>query len=218
MPASNANHAFERRISLYVFCGWVTLAVIVVALGLLARLPVPVAQGIIAGQMLVFFVVLLLAPEVRDYLFTRDLRLLTLFHVWRIVPGALFLYYYYSLHLLPWSFAVPGGYGDIVVAVTAPLSALMVASSWPRRWKALLLWHFVGFLDLAGVVRAGFLHGRRNPESMRSLTHFPLSLLPAIMVSLTFILHIIAMGQLWRRIRRVNSEIISKFAAGAEQD
>jgi hypothetical protein len=201
MPATGANHRVQRRISFWLLLYWVGLAIALVALDVFARLPVPMAQAAIAMQVLVFLTVLLFAPGIRDYLFTRDLRLLTLFHLWRILPGALFLYYYYSLHLLARSFAVPGGYGDIAVAITAPWASLLPASSWRGRWKALLLWQITGFLDLAGVVRAGLVNGRHNPESMRPLTHFPLSLLPAILVSLTFILHIMAVGQLGRRIR-----------------
>jgi hypothetical protein len=88
---------------------WGLTAIAVVVLNLFARMPVFAAQVAIALQMIAFFAVLALAPGLRACLFSRDLRLLTMFHVWRAVPGAMFLYYYYFLHQLPWSFAVLGG-------------------------------------------------------------------------------------------------------------
>jgi hypothetical protein len=199
LKTSTTSYARERRICFYTLLGWAVVAVIAVATHVFAYLPVAAAQAVIAAQMLIFLLVLLFAPGIREYLFTRDLRLLTLFHLWRALPGALFLYYYYSLHRLPWNFAVPGGYGDIVIAVTAPLAAQLPASASRLKSQVLLAWHVLGFLDLAGVVRAGLVNGRHNPEAMRALTHFPLSLLPAILVALTFVVHIIAIVQLARR-------------------
>jgi hypothetical protein len=191
-----------NKLSASLLMIWITAAAAFVTSDAFAHLPVPMAQGAIAGQMLVFFAFFGFAPGFRNYLLARDLRRLTLFHLWRVLPGALFLYYYYSLHRLPWNFAVPGGYGDIVVAVTAPLAALLPASSWSGKWKALLGWHALGFLDLAGVVRAALVNGLHDPESMRVLTRFPLSSLPAILVALTFIMHIIAIGQIVRISRK----------------
>jgi hypothetical protein len=195
LPMSNSYSRTLRRLLLV----WALLAAVVVALGLFARLPVFAAQGAIALQMLIFFAVLAFSPGFRGYLFSRDLRLLTAFHTWRIIPGAAFLYYFYVLHKLPWGFAVPGGYGDIVVGLTALPVSLLAASSWSGRWGALLAWHALGFIDLAGVVRAALVNGLHNPESMRPLTHFPLSLLPAMLVALTFMVHIIAAAQCARR-------------------
>src|SRR5579864_6623483 len=83
----------------------------------------PGIQATIAGQMLVFFAAMGVSSEFRDYLRALDLATLTRFHVWRILPGATFLYFHYKLGLLPWSFAVPGGYGDIAVGVTALFAA-----------------------------------------------------------------------------------------------
>jgi hypothetical protein len=180
---------------------WALAAIVVVALGLFARLPVVAAQASIALQMLMFFAVLAFAPQFRNYLFSLDLRVLTAFHVWRVIPGALFLYYFYVLHQLPWNFAVPGGYGDILVGLTALPASLLPASSWRGRWGSLLAWHALGFLDLAGVVRAALFNGLHHPETMRSLTHFPLSLLPAMLVALTFMVHIVAIAQIVRRSR-----------------
>lgn len=180
---------------------WALAAALAAALELFARLPVFAAQAAIALEMLAFFAVLILARGFREYLFSRDLRLLTAFQVWRVLPGAIFLYYFYALDRLPWSFAVPGGYGDIVVGLTALPASLLPASSWKGRWTALLIWHGLGFLDLAGAVRAALVNGLRNPDSMRPLTHFPLSLLPAMLVALTFMMHIVAMAQIVRRLR-----------------
>lgn len=194
------NGRYRSRL-IWLLVTWAVLAVTVVASGVLIRLPRFAAQGMIAAQMIIFFAVLVVAPGFRDYLFSRDLKSLTAFHAWRVIPGALFLYYFYQLHQLPWNFAVPGGYGDIAVAFTALPASELAASAWPGRWKALLAWQALAFLDLLGVVRAGLMNGLHNPESMRALTHFPLAFLPAMLVALTFMFHIVAVVQIVHRMR-----------------
>jgi hypothetical protein len=185
-----------------VLLAWASLAILAVASGVFTRLPAFAVQAAIAFQMLIFFCVLGVSSAARNFLFSLDLRRLTWFNVWRILPGTAFLYFYYVRHQLPWSFAVPGGYGDIAVGLAAWPASLLPAANWKGRWAALLGWHVLGFLDLASVVRAALMNGLRDPESMRPLTHFPLSFLPAMLVALTFMAHIVAAVQVARKARR----------------
>src|SRR5207245_9539445 len=91
----------------------------------------------------------------------RDLYGLTLFHWWRVLPGIVVL----QLHqrqLLPRLFAVPAGWGDIVVAVTAPLAAaLLLRHRWP-----LLLWHVLAMAELVNVVAIGAGIGFGRPSGL----------------------------------------------------
>ena len=67
----------------------------------------------------------------------KDLRALVLFQCWRVIPGSMFLYYYYELGKLPFQFAVIGGIGDILVAVTAPFAAILAGKNSPAKLRAL---------------------------------------------------------------------------------
>jgi hypothetical protein len=87
------------------------------------------------------------------------------------------------------------------VGLTALPASFFLTNPSKSKWVALLAWHVLAFADLAGVVRAALVNGRQDPESMRPLTHFPLSLMPAMLVSLTFMMHITAMVQIVRRLR-----------------
>jgi hypothetical protein len=198
----------ETRTFRIVLIAWATLAILAVASDVFSRLPALAVQGAIAFEMLVFFCVLAISSRARRFLFSLNLKRLTWFHVWRVLPGAAFLYLHYVRHQLPWNFAVPGGYGDIVVGLTAWPASLLPAGNWKGRWTALLGWQVLGFLDLAGVVRAALLNGLRDPQSMRPLTQFPLSFLPAMLVALTFMAHIVAVVQIVRKLReRSNKQL-----------
>jgi len=192
----------ESRTFRIVLTLWASVAVLAVVLGWFARWPAYAAQAAIALQMLIFLCVLAASRRAREYLFSLDVRRLTWFHAWRLLPGAAFLYLFYFHHQLPWSFAVPGGYGDMVIGLTAWPASMLPAAMWRRRWAALLVWHILGFADLAGVVRAALINGLRDPGSMRPLTQFPLSFLPAMLVALTFMAHIVAMVAIVRKTRQ----------------
>ena len=78
---------------------------------------------------------------------------LALFHVWRLAPGIAFLVLY-GHGWLPRGFAVPGGVGDVAVALSAPLAAWAAGRPGRSGQTAYLVWNVLGFLDLANVVRA----------------------------------------------------------------
>ena len=199
---------FPSRFLRYLVLLWSAAALTVAGTGLFTKLPVFAVQIAIALQMLVLLAVLALAPALREHLLSLNLRALTAFHVWRVLPGSLFLYDYYVLHQLPWSFAVPGGYGDILVALTAIPASWLAKGSGSSR-MLLLAWQSLAFFDLAGVVRAGLVNGLHNPESMRPLTHLPLSLLPAMLVPLTFMMHVIAVAQIGQGLRQASVRAVA---------
>jgi hypothetical protein len=115
------------------------------------------------------------------------------------VPGAAFLVLY-ALGELPWGFAVPGGIGDIAIALTAPAAAWASRRSDASARRAYLAWNALGFLDLANVVREGAIHALADPASMHLLREMPLGLLPAFAVPVTFAAHLLAFRR--RRARR----------------
>jgi len=173
---------------------WAIVALVIALSGKFEGIPAPGIQATIAVQMIVFFLTLALSSTFRQYLRSLDPIKLTVFHSWRIVPGAMFLYYHYQLGMLPWSFAVPGGYGDIAVGITALFAARMAKS---RHKRALLVWQVLALCDLLNIVRAGFVNGLSQPDSMTPLTRLPLNLLPLMLVPLTLMAHIAAIYGLY---------------------
>lgn len=169
--------------------------------GILSGYPVRVAQAI--GTALTFIQILFFtfSKAFRATAMNWNLRSLTLFQSWRIIPGATFLYYYYALGRLSYDFAVIGGYGDILVGLTAILICPLGTADRPHLIKILLGWHLFGLFDLLFVIRSGFMASFVDPNIMQPLTVMPLVLLPLILVPITLFAHFVAIAQLIKRLR-----------------
>jgi hypothetical protein len=124
--------------------------------------------------------------------------------IYRVIGGALFLPLY-AIGTLPGYFALPAGWGDLAVGLTAPLVALAVRRSFTshrtgsfRGARPLALgWNLFGFLDLVLAVGlgTGWLVELARPglgpvPASAAMTFFPLILIPTFAVPLGFILHI----------------------------
>ena len=130
-----------------------------------ARPPIPqlVIVGLTAALLVGFFAV----PGLRRWARQVDLRALVLVHVTRFVG-----IYFLILHArgeLPWAFAVPGGWGDIVAAASAALVAALADPARPRGRGAILAWNVFGFVDIAMVVATAVRLATADPQSMRAL-------------------------------------------------
>jgi hypothetical protein len=180
---------------------WAIAALVVGFSGVLTGYPVRVAQAIGTALTLTQVLFFLLSRSFRRTAMGWSLRTLTLFQSWRIIPGSLFLYYFYILGKLPFSFAVIGGYGDILVGLTAVAICPLGNADRPHLLKILLAWQFLGLLDLLFVIRAAFMASLADPEIMRPLTQMPLVLLPLMLVPITLFMHFVSITQLIRRLR-----------------
>ena len=175
---------------------WLTAAVALSAAGLVARLRPPAPQiGVVA-----LTVALVTAgtslPGFRSWLNSMGMRRLIALHVTRFV-GAWFLVLY-GRGELPYAFAVPGGWGDIVVATIALLIVLLVADL--KRARLLILaWNLLGFADMLFVVATAARLGLAEPSSMAALLRLPLSLLPTFLVPLIIASHILIFVRLARQ-------------------
>jgi hypothetical protein len=153
-----------------------------VPLGLAAVLPVAV-----------FAFCYLTSASFRQFVLSLDLRLLTLAQTWR-VGGVVFVILYLQ-GALPGVFALPAGWGDFAIGVTAPL----VAWYWKRPFpsKTFILWNLLGSLDLVLAVTLGVLASATpvgvlaGDVTTRLMGQFPLSLIPTFFVPLLLILHLI---------------------------
>jgi hypothetical protein len=174
---------------------WLLAAIALAASGALQHLRPPGPQVLI----IILTAGLLIAGRAnrgfRAWLEALDLRAIIAFHLTRFV-GVYFLFLYRKGEL-PFGFAVPGGWGDILVAT----SALVLLLVWPwvtRHRGSLVIWNLVGFIDIMLVVASAANHALADPASMAALLRLPLSLLATFLVPLIIASHVF----LFLRLRR----------------
>jgi hypothetical protein len=171
-----------------VVAAWFWIAVAVGAFGLVASLRPPLPQALILGLGAFTLLVGRFVPPVWAWVRTCDPRALVVPHLTRFV-GIDFLVLY-ERGQLPYAFAVPGGWGDIVVACGAV--ALLALGPERRVFpRALLVWNAIGFLDILYVVATAARLAAQDPLSMRALLRLPLSLLPTFVVPLVIATHVL---------------------------
>jgi hypothetical protein len=124
--------------------------------------------------------------------------------VWRI-EGAAFLILMW-LARLPSLFALPAGFGDIFVGLTAPLIARDIYHPGARRWA--IAWNLFGLTDLAIALSLGATTSpgptQRFVTSPTSqvITAFPLAIIPTFLVLLSILLHLISLRYLFSSAAR----------------
>ncbi len=166
-----------RVIPLWVGAVWFLLALLVGKLGLLGAAPAGAVQLtilVLTALTLVFF---------RRWAMGLEIQHLLLFHTTRLV--GLFFIYLYSRGRLPYEFAIPAGWGDILVAAAVPV-VLMLNENW-----LIQIWNALGMADILFVVITASRLTMQNAGSMRELTHLPLSLLPTFLVPLIIASHVV---------------------------
>ncbi len=132
----------------------------------------------------------------RDWIDGLDARVLLQIHLSRFVGILLLLLWHRGE--LPYAFAVPAGFGDIIVALAAVvLVAVPLDQSRFRRY--LTIWNVVGFLDLVFVVFTAASIILVDPLQLRTLTHLPLCLLPTFLVPLLLATHVMIFARLLRK-------------------
>lgn len=109
--------------------------------------------------------------------------------------------------LLPGVFAIPAGYGDILVGLTAAIAAYLYATKGLRARPAVVGWNVLGIVDLVVAVTLGFLSspGRfqilslGDPNEMVSA--YPLVMIPVFAVPLSILLHVCSLRKVSRDAR-----------------
>jgi hypothetical protein len=174
---------------------WFVFALLTGYFGLLAQVPRPVVQVVLfalTGALLAGYA---LTGRFRDWVNFLDLRALLAIHLSRFV-GIYFLVLYQRGEL-PFAFAVPGGWGDIVIATGAVILILCPAVRLSLRWP-LIVWNIAGLIDILFVIFTAARLGLAQPESMRALVQLPLVMLPTFIVPLIVASHVI----IYLRVRR----------------
>lgn len=183
---------------LLLIAGWFLIALFVGETEVLSFLPGAAIPTTVLGLSAVLLAAYWLAIPFRRCLEGFDLRALILPHLVRFVG-----IYFLVLHargLLPRQFAVPAGWGDIIVALGA-VALLVIPGAWKNR-TALLAWNIAGLIDILFVVKiaaAIVLFGR---DSMAVMTHLPLSFLPTMVVPLIIFTHVLMITRLVGRTTR----------------
>jgi hypothetical protein len=155
----------------------------------------PGPQLLLAGLTIGLIVAGALVKSFRDWLTAVDLRSVIALHLTRFV-GAYFLVLY-ARGLLPFQFAVVGGWGDIAIAATAV--AWLVLTREPAAHRTLLwVWNLCGLVDILFVVATAARMGTADPASMGPLRSLPLSLLPTFLVPLIVASHVLIFWRLRR--------------------
>jgi hypothetical protein len=179
---------------------WLAIAIVAGAAGLPAKLKPPGPQLILIGLTLTLTFAGIFIRPFRRWLTSVDLRIPVAVHLTRFV-GFYFLALYQRGEL-PYTFAVPGGVGDIIVAVLA-LMLLSTTSPETRKGRLLYLgWNTLGLIDILGVVATAATLSLNDPSSMRALTMLPLSLLVTFLVPITIGSHVLIFARLLRRSNR----------------
>ena len=172
-------------VKLVLLC-WLICAIGLGASGILGRIPPPAVQGILIGLTIMTVVAYFMFTQVKGFVLTIFPRGILCFHLIRFV-GFYFLYLY-SQEKLPYDFAVPGGWGDIVVATMA--LAIFVLPALYRNRRVLLGWNLLGFFDIMFVVATAARLNLTRPGELDALTELPLSLLPTFIVPLVISTHV----------------------------
>jgi hypothetical protein len=168
---------------------WIGAAVALGASGRMADVRPPVPQFIILVLTAAITIAAFAVPALRAWVFGVDVRTLVALHLTRLVG-----IYFLILHArgkLPRAFALPAGWGDIVVAVLA--AALLVSGppATPTRRTMYRLWNLLGLIDILLVVAVATRLGLADPSSMGALLQLPLSLLPIFLVPLIIASHLL---------------------------
>ena len=180
----------------FAFLGllWLVLAIALGLSGLLRHVRPPGPQIMIFGLTGALVAAYWWSRSFRDWLRALDLRAMVALHLTRFV-GFYFLWLY-GRGELPYRFAVPGGWGDIIVATGATV-LLANWSGFGRRRAVLFVWNVYGLVDILFVVASAAAEGRGDPSSMAALLRMPLSLLATFLVPLIISSH----GLIFARLR-----------------
>jgi hypothetical protein len=106
---------------------------------------------------------------------------------------------------LPFAFAVPGGWGDILAGASAVALLLgAIPARTAARRLVVLAWNVFGLLDILFVVFTAARLYLADPQQLAPLSRLPLSLLPTYFVPLVVLTHLRIFG--WLREARARKK------------
>jgi hypothetical protein len=178
----------------------------------------PLVPLFVVAPITIALLALRFSPALRRVLANASLPALIGVQFYRTI-GVVFLILL-TLEQLPAHFALPAGWGDITVGVTAPLVALAIARG-VRGGRTLgAWWNVLGLLDLVVAVGmgTGFLAPYLAPDlgprvaPAAAMGVFPMILVPTFAVPVSVLLHLLAIWKLRREVRP-GSKLVPKAAS-----
>jgi hypothetical protein len=164
------------------------------------RLPLTLGVAVLV-PILVFLLWFTTSEQFRQFTYNLNPRALTMVQSLRIAGFTFLVLYTYGI--LPGAFALPAGWGDIAIGVTAPLVAMKLTNSSQR--TGFIVWQVLGVLDLVAAVSLGTTARLISPEGIATsaMSELPLSLIPTFAVPLFLVLHLICIAQArrWEKLR-----------------
>jgi hypothetical protein len=203
------------KLTTWLIVGWFIFALSASALGWFRndanRFGIGVAFAALA-PIVIFSLWFATSEKFRQFTLALNPRLLTFAQSWRIM-GFVFILLE-ARGGLPAIFALPAGYGDMTIGMTATLVAWKLAD--PSHRNGLILWQLLGIADLVTAVGLGTTARLLSPTgpSMVAMTILPLSLVPTFLVPLFTMFHVICIAQA-RAWRVAPGRSGSKSIAGA---
>ncbi|HRF76691.1 MAG TPA: hypothetical protein PLB46_08985 [Chitinophagales bacterium] len=153
----------------------------------------PKILGFTALPLIVFyFLVVYRAKIFWTLLKNIKLSALVRIHLFRFV--GIFFILGWQFDILPKSFALIGGLGDIFVAFTAIFVARLIDKKVPNYKRITLIWNIIGLWDILSVLFSAIIITKQaiatNTTGILEMTKFPFSLIPAFAPATIIFLHI----------------------------
>lgn len=156
---------------------------------------------VFAGAVGVFTLLVASSRSLRRTLGAIPLPVLHAVQVWRVL-GVVFLVLS-AQDRLPAHFALPAGWGDIFVGLTAPLVAIALSRRAPAARSFAVAWNVLGLLDLfvavgmgSGLLAALLMPGEGTVPPAAAMGALPMILVPAFAVPVSVIIHVLALRRL----------------------
>jgi hypothetical protein len=197
-----------------VLFGWLAVAMFLGWLGIFrsaSSQPVPYIALAIGIPIVTGALFIRNSKQVREILDAVPQSWLIAFQFYRVV-GVTFLILH-AAGLLPGIFALPAGYGDAIVGLTALLVGIAYAQNHSKRYQLVALWNWFGIADLVIAVVAGFLSApsRFQIFSLDAPNYligsFPLVMVPIYAVPLSIVLHVASLTKLREEQRSTAREV-----------
>jgi hypothetical protein len=184
------------KLTSWLIAVWLVLTLTASALHLYRTGPnvPPIPLGIAATTPLALFLIWFASSKrFRQFTLGLDPRFLSWVQAWRIA-GFVFLVLA-TYRILPESFALPAGWGDIVIGATAIFAGLKLAT--PEHRKSFIAWQLLGIADLVNAVLLAAISRLIEPNgiSTGAMMVLPMSFIPTFVVPLMMMLHFICIAQ-----------------------
>jgi hypothetical protein len=203
--ASPAGRAARGRLAAVLFL-WFALVAALAAAGLFSTMSAgtPAIGVAVVVPIIIGIIVFRRSAALKSLVSETPLALLVAVHAGRLL-GVFFLLLYAEVRLPP-TFALTAGWGDIGIAVAAPLVAWAIHRR-AAGWRGLALtWNTLGFADLVLAVTLGVGSAVDSPvrfiyeaASSGTMSTLPWILVPGFMVPLYLMTHLAIFHRLFRR-------------------